>query len=221
MENIYKELDLGHKIVKFRKWKVKDRKALRQVVQENPNDIIKVMVLDCLEDSSVALSPDELQYIFIKIREESISDNFNFSFNCGCGNKNKENIKISDVTNFTFSPFKEISIKDLKVNFCTVKNAKFYNDKILDKSNAENIDIVDLILHIDSINDNIDKTFDEMMDFFMELDSDVFDELMQEYNKMNFKIDNSKKLSCKQCQKEYTFIFDEIPDFFPKDWITR
>ena len=49
--------DLMGKKIKFRKWKVKDKKKFF----ENPNNVLKTkeaLVYDCLEDKNIALSDD-------------------------------------------------------------------------------------------------------------------------------------------------------------------
>lgn len=224
-ETAYYEIDLGHKKVKFRKWKVRDRKNLKKVL-DNPEEILQIMVMNCLEDPNIALSPEELEYLFIKIREKSISESFEFGFKCTCDADKKLNTdtyNISDIIKFTFKPFEEISVKDMKIKFGPVKNIKFYNSKITDSENADISDMIDMILHIESINESVNFTFDTLLEKFLDMDSDDFDEIYEKYSEFKFTIQNKFNITCKnpKCNKEHTFIFDEIPDFFPMTWIKR
>lgn len=225
MEETYYKLDLGHRTIKFRKWKVKDRKQLKKVI-DKPDEILKVMVLDCLEDPNTDLSPEEFEYIFIKIREASISDNFNFGFNCSCGAttmENKENYKISDVIKFTFSEYKDIVIKDkdISIKLGPVRNKKFYNDEVMNPQNADLTETIDLVLHVSEFNNKQDFTYNDLLNYFLDMDADLYDKIFDEYSKYKFSLINTKDINCKRCKKTFKFAFDEIPEFFPETWFKR
>jgi len=154
------EIDLGHKIVKARKWKAKDRKNFKKAV-------VNELVLNCLEDQSIALSNEEIQYILIEIRKLSISDSIDFEYTCR--NCEKDNIK-------------------------------------------------EIAFHIVSINGDISKTFNEIIEYLDNMDINEFDEILNAFNEMKLTIDNTKEFIC-SCGHKQIFEFDEIPGFFPDSWL--
>jgi hypothetical protein len=54
--------------------------------------------------------------------------------------------------------------------------------------------------------------------YFNEMDTDQLDKIVQEYKKQKFIQDNEHECTCTFCGSKQKFIFDEIPDFFPKHW---
>ena len=84
----YIDLNVGNKIVKIRKWKVKDRENFKKDLLKNKDSAEKVakvtldnLVYNCL-DKEYALNPDEIQYVFNNIRINSISDEVEFKYIC-------------------------------------------------------------------------------------------------------------------------------------------
>ena len=220
------ELKVGNKTINFRKWKVKDRLKLKNFIKERPDDTqaiatetLNCLVFDCL-DTKYPLNLDEITYVFANIRKHSISDEITFEYECEmCKTKNKEIIKIDDLYKVNFSDSKEININNLKITLGDVKNIDFYNEKI--KKSDSLID--DFILHIDSINDDNTKSFDELKEFFENLDTDEYDKILDEYSKISFTLDKTHKFKCKNksCKHESSWYFDEVPNLIPENWFNR
>lgn len=230
----FKEIDLGHKKVKVRKWKVKDRNKFKEIMRTVTNknklessstssltkDLIRALVVGCLEEP-IDLSPEELEYLFIKIREISISDEFNLKYTCAeCKTKNDHTLKIEDTISFTFSEYVDITSDNITVKMGKVLNSDFYNNKLYDEKYIDIFDIVDFCLHIHEFNSRKDFTLDSLIEEIAELDTNTLDNLLEQYDKIKFSIVREKEIKCQneKCKKTYNFVFDEIPGFFPKTW---
>jgi len=207
------EIDLGHKIVKARKWKAKDRKNFKKAVLATGDvdkSIVNELVLNCLEDQSIALSNEEIQYILIEIRKLSISDSIDFEYTCrNCEKDNKEKVLIDSINKKEFKPWSEVN----GIEFGDIRNAKFYNE-----NKDEDDDIKEIAFHIVSINGDISKTFNEIIEYLDNMDINEFDEILNAFNEMKLTIDNTKEFIC-SCGHKQIFEFDEIPGFFPDSWL--
>ena len=212
-------IQVGNKNIKVRKWKAKDRKAFKKEVQENNGTnidkiISETLVYSCMEDKNIALTNEEVQYVFTKLRKISISDTFKFVFNCNHCEKNNEIVlKIDDVSKPVFSDFSTIQVDDITLELQDIKNKKFY-----DENKDEFDDSKELAFHIKSINSDMTKSFDDLVNMFDEMDLDKFDRIFEEFQKMNFHIDTTCDCKCMHCGKITTYEFDEIPNFFPDSW---
>jgi DNA-directed RNA polymerase subunit RPC12/RpoP len=209
----YTEVDLGHKIVHIRKWKSKDRKAFKKIftdkTDENTIDqkIVNTLVRTCVQED-VALTYEELQYILIKIRELSISPSFDFEYKCKkCNTNNKSTHEIKDIITFTSAPFEDITVDNLHLELQEIQNAKIYFEKSKQDEFDENME---LAFHIKKINDKFAK-FDDVVDMFDDMDVDKLDVILEQYNKMAFKLKNDKSFKCEDCGHIQKFEFDEIP----------
>ncbi len=215
----YTPIKVGEKTVEIRKWKVKDRVKFKSAFTEdsiNDNVILESLVLNCIKDvDTLALSPDEVQYIMIKIRELSISDNFNFEWECECEHNNELNLKIDDVCTITHGKISDIVIGDNTFGLGDVKNKNFYNKEIVKQ---EDILSFMFAMHLDNVNGKQDFTLDGIMAWLEDLDTSDYDYLMNEFRKMIFTVDYTKEFTCEKCGAKQSFVFDEIPDFFPEDW---
>jgi len=209
----YFSINLGHKTVMARKWKAKDRKNFKKSVKVSDDidvSIINELVINCLENPNEALSNEELQYILIEIRKHSISDTIDFEYICSnCEKDNKEIVKIDDINKPKWENWGIVN----GIEFGNIANAKFYND-----NKDEEDDIKEIAFHTMSINGEIDKTFDEVVEYFDDMDINEFDVILNEFNKMKFSIDNTKEFKC-ECGHTQIFEFDEIPGFFPDSWL--
>ena len=212
----YFEIDLGHRFIKARKWKGKERKDFKKAVLDN--DVEKatenILVRRCLENSDEALSSEELKYVLIQLRKHSLSDVFNFKYVCECGHENNLKLKLDDVSKLEYKPWTEVKVKDNIYQFQNVQNAKFYN-----KNQDPLDDIKEISFYISSINDNEAMTFDEVQDFLGELDIDEFDEVFTSFDEMRCTINDVLEVKCEKCGIKKKFEFDEIPGFIPDSWV--
>jgi len=207
------EIDLGHKKVIARKWKAKDRKNFKKALKISEDidvSIISELVINCLQNPDEALSYEELQYILIEIRKYSISDKVNFEYICDvCEKHNKIRFDLDDINR---PQWEKWGIVD-GIQFGNIVNSKFYND-----NKDEDDDIKELAFHTVSINGVDTYTFDEIVEYFDDMDIARFDAILDKYNKMKFTIGNTKEFQC-ECGNKQVFEFDEIPEFFPDNWL--
>ena len=210
-------VDLGHQQVNVRKWKAKDRKAFKQSLKTEEDiskNILNTLINPCVKEKC-ALGFTEVQYLFVKIRELSLGNDITFKYTCSCGKKNAEAVKISDVNTFSFKPWAPIKTANHIIEIGNVPNIDFYNKKIFD----ENYDSLwEIAFRVKSLDGDIAKGFDEIVEFLENLDIDECDEIMEQYHQMAFTINNVKGFTC-SCGKVNNFEFDEIPEFFPKSWV--
>ena len=208
------EIDLGHKIVNARKWKAKDRNNFKKLVkneQDVEGAIKDALVYACL-DKEYALTEQELQYVFIELRKQSVSDEFEFEYGCSdCEKINKKIIKIDQINKPVWKAFGEVKTENTTVVFQDIQNVKYY------KKNQDDDEINEMAFRVKSINNIETMKFAEIVNFFEEMDIQEFDDIVIEFYEMMFHIDNTIKLTC-DCTNEQEFEFDEIPDFFPKTW---
>ena len=196
-----------------RKWKAKDRKNFKKSVKVTEDvdvSIINELVINCLKNPDEALSYEELQFILIEIRKHSISDKINFEYKCSaCERDNKVEVKIDDINKPQWKKWETVN----GVEFGDIKNAKFYKEN----KDTED-DVKEIAFHTLSINGDVTMTFNEIVNYFDEMDIDEFDTILEKYNEMKFTVDNTKEFTC-QCGHKQTFEFDEIPGFFPDSWL--
>lgn len=220
---VYFDLKVGNKTIKFRKWKVKDREQFRELSQtleesELNLKMIEIFVYNCL-DKEYDLNPDELEFIFAKIREASISPNIKFKRICpNCQTEIEENLKIDDIYKVSFDEIdKTIEIDDLTIKLSNIKNIEYYNKKMKE---SKNIKFTDFILHIESINDE-PLDYDEIYKLLYELDTQTVDTIFEYYDRIRFKIDKTVEFTCKECNFKEKYYFDELPDFFENNWLLK
>lgn len=211
------EIQIGLKTLKVRKWKAKDRKNFKKLSQKEKDisDVIKkTLVYSCLENKYIPLTEQEIEYLFIQLRKISISDEFDFTYTCdNCEFKNTITLKIDDVSKPVFNSYTPIKSKNYEIVLQDIQNKDFY-----EKNKDEFDDVKEIAFRIYSINGDNTKGFNEIIEIFNEMEINEFDYIYEEFQKMNFNIDNTHAVKCSNCN-EYTFFeFDEIQNFFPESW---
>jgi len=212
----YFEIDLGHRVIKARKWKGKERKDFKKMVLDNDVEKAteKILIRRCLENPDTALSSAELKYVLIQIRKQSLGDKFDFEYICECSYKNKLKIKLDDVSKLKYKPWKKIEVNSNTYEFQNIQNAKYYN-----KNQDSLDDVKEISFYTKAINDNESMSFIEVQDFYDNLDIDEFDKVFDEFSKMYCNIDDVHEVQCKECKRKKKFEFDEIPGFIPDSWL--
>lgn len=220
----YQELKIrDNKTIHIRKWKVKDRKAFKNLLSKEemtPFDIANVLVFPCIKEKNTLLTAEEIKFVLSKIREISISDSFTFEFICdneACQKVNTVVLKIEDINKPKYEKWSEVSIGETTVTFNEKVNAEFYYNKIFSDVTDEEKKYIDLALHIEKLGDMDTLSFTDIMELFDELDTDVIDAIFEEYNKQKFVQDNTTEVKC-TCSKVQKFMFDEVPGFLPASW---
>lgn len=208
-------IDLGSKKVTIRKWKGKDKKAFINILKSenpDPNDVVNTLVYSCVEEDYV-FSPDELRYLISRIRAYSFNEDIKIDSLCEkCLAVSKHDLKLSEIIRFRCDPIKSINVKGISIELGEIKNQQLYLNYI------EEDEIFDLLLRIKSINGNDAFTLDGLIEYFDELDIDIFEEIIQTWENSKFKVLDNNVLECKECKHKEEFYFDELPNFFPESW---
>ena len=209
---------LRNKEIKFRKWKVKDKKKFLSA-GDDKYLIKEALVYDCLEDKTIALSEDEYKYILTKIRETSLEDKVHYTFQCGkCNEVYDYDADLNAIMVGVFEPYGDITIKNHIFTMGSLKNRAFYEAATTVANTPDEKFLIDFILHIDAYNDNDGYTFQQYNEIINELDADVFEKVINAWEKMRFKLDNVYEVQCPHCNATEYFEFDDLPGFFPESW---
>lgn len=208
------KLDLGNKTITIRKWKGKDKKNFINDFKEekDQNAFIDHLIYSCI-DEDVVLSQDELKYVLSRIRAISIGDDFDMDFYCEeCGEIHNQTFKITDVIDFEVSKENLIKSGPVKIRLQEVRNKEYYQKAIQED------DLYDFLLRIKSFNNNDGLTLEELEAELENLDVDVLDDVMEQWENIRFKIKDINKVTCPSCNHEELYEFDEIPGFIPDSW---
>lgn len=208
---------INGKTYNFRKWKVKDRLALTKA--RDKSEVRSILVYNCLEDNTVVFDENQYQYALLQIREKSLQKKIHFNLTCEkCGKDYEHEITISDVFKPVDGTYGLIKVGDIEVEVQDVQNRKFYEDTILEITDGEERKLVDFALHIKSINNDENFDFKKVMEFIGNLDIDVFEQIINQWFKMQFRFENTAKVKCPYCENEESYVFDNLPGFFPESW---
>lgn len=219
------EIKLGEgKVIHIRKWKQKDRKNFKNMFIEKGEfttamDLAATVVFPCILEKSTLLTEEEIKYVLGELRRISIGETFSFDFVCDeCDEFNKIELKISEVNKSKISKWGTSSIKGHSIKFGEQINPQFYYNALFEAASEEDKAVIDLVSHIISIDNDDTKTFKELVSMFENMDTDIYDAIIEEFNKQKFKQDLVTEVECTHCKAKQGFLFDEIPGFFPVSW---
>lgn len=227
------KLKIRNKELNVRKWKVKDRIAFKKLLSSAENlaeyDIADVLVFPCIKEQNILLTSEELKWVSTSIRKLSIGETFEFKYIClneNCKNAQATTLTIDSVNIPVYEDWKHIENAKINVKFGEQVKPQFYKDVItkIEKSSDDvfkqfNLELSDLAMHIIEIDDISTMSFNDMLEYLQNLDDDVFEEIVKEYNKQRFTVKNTRSVICEHCQHEQWYVFDAIEDFFPKSWL--
>lgn len=209
-------IKVGNKNLTIRKWKGKDKKKFVSLMKaENPdeNAILDALVYSCIEED-VILSIQEMKYVLTRIRSLSLGDDFNISLTCdNCDTETTHSFKISDVIKSKFIDRNEIVSGDTKIKIGKIKNKNIYLKKV-----AED-DMFDLLLRVEDFCGDESFTLDDLIEKFDNLDVDVLEDIIDQWEAIRFKISDINGVECPQCKARRLYSFDAIPEFFPESWL--
>ncbi len=210
-------IKIRDKVIEFRKWKVKDRKDFSAA--QGSLEKRKALVYNCLKDPNTALDNEEYNFILEKIRAVSIKDEIGYNLQCSnCGKKFSLYVNINDVTDCAFSDYHPIEVENIKIELQDVKNRDFYESAMKVVKDINEKYITDFALHIKSINDNNSLSFQDVVNFILDLDIDIYEKIFKEWDLIRFKCVNLQSVICPHCNKETIYNFNDFPGFFPKSW---
>lgn len=224
-EVIYdKVTKIRDKSIKFRKWKIKDKRKFSEnsFTVDEDNEIIdstSPLVYDCLENPNIILSPEEFRYVFTQIRKESLGNDIEFEFTCAsCESKFNKTLKLTEIVKPMGTKYSDIVVKNIKLGIGDIINKEFYESKIGACISESEEYLVDFLLHINSINNKENFTYDELVTYFDNLDVDISEEILEKWEAQKFYIDDTVEIECPECKVKEIYSFDEIPGFIPESW---
>ena len=219
---------LKDKTLTVRKWKGKDKKRFMNLMQQPEPDedqIMQTLVYNCIESAvgpngvidinDIILSTDEFKYTISMIRSASLGDEIEYNFYCTeCSETKKRIYNITDIIKGSFGDGESISADGVEIILGGIRNKEYYLEKLKEGS------IFDFFLRIKSINGNDSFDLDFLIDFFDDLDIDIIDDVLGQYDDIRFKVDDVNEFVC-DCGHTEKFHFDELPEFFPSEWFNE
>lgn len=199
--------------VNARKWKAKEKFAFKNSLKEGTNNIIEDLVYKCL-DKNVVLSPNEYKYVLAQIRSHSLGEYIELEFFCdSCKQRFRTKISLNEIVKPVYKEITDIKTKNNSITLGTIKNPDFYKKVIVQAPNE-----LDFYLRIQTINDEECFSIEEVIKYFNEMDVDEFEEIIEQWEEIKFKIDDVFEVKCTCCGEGKKYKFDEIPGFFPNSW---
>jgi hypothetical protein len=213
-----KSVKLMDKNIRFRKWKIKDKKKFLS----NKSDSILVkeaLVYDCLEDKKISLSNEEYNFLLIQIREASLKEKIEYFFECpSCEKEHKFTADLTKIVSGDFKQYGLLSSGKHEFVMQRILNRDFYEKHMSEQTDKEEMKLIDFILHIKSYNDNDALSFNELNSIINDLDVDVFEDCFKQWEEMRFKLNSFSNVECPNCKTSTEYEFDDFPGFFPSSW---
>lgn len=209
------------KEIKFRKWRVKDKNRLLDIIENqlDPNLIVDSMVYECIEDREIALSPEEYKYMLIQIRKESISKYIDYEFVCeNCKNEYSFRADLDEIAKPSFKEYGILKSNNTSFKMGHIRNRNFYLDALNDTDDNKLKKMIDFMFHVQELNGSDAFTFDTLFDFVDNMEIDVAEDIFKQWEDMKFKINDICDVTCPHCKFTETFKFDDLPSFFPDEW---
>lgn len=217
------ELKFGKKLVKYRGWKTRDEKAYLILTESKEEledkDLYDTLVLPCLENKAMYFTDAELQMLMIEIRKKSLGESFDVKFICKndkCKTVNDTQVPFDDIVEFRNDTVSNLKVDDIEFFFGDVKNQKLLTERTNGKTNVEKI-FIEMVMRIEKliVKDEVEDTFtyDEITEYMDDLDTKIFDKLIEYYTQNLSSITLKGHLMCHRCGHDNEFLFDEIPNF--------
>jgi len=207
--------------VKISKWNGKTKKEFLKLLKNNnlnENTIINTLLLPYIDKRDYYLNPDEIQYILINLRKISYNKPINYNIKCiECSEViNLEN-DVLDFCSYKMGNF-PIIYKDSEneIYFNVIPNNFLEVSKQIEK--LTNYDIlpntIEMLLHISKFNKKEVNTFEEIYEFYENLDIETLNDIEDFYNKNKSSLELKLDVKCPKCNSKHTYYFDSIPKFF-------
>lgn len=208
---MFKECIINGKKIEFRKWKVKDKKNL-----DKANTTIekrKVIVYDCLKNI-VPLDLDEFNYVLALIRDYSLHNEVTINIECEeCSEGFNISESVENIVSFKDADYSPID----NIELSSIKNIKLYEENINNALTNMERYLIDFAFHIKSINGS-DVSFEEAIQYIENLDVDIFEKIIQEWDKKKSRCIYMKEVTCPYCGKTHVYNLENMNGFFPNSW---
>ena len=209
------EVKFNGRTIKFRKWKVKDKKALDLCKTETEKR--KVYVYGCLDNPNEPLDIEEYNYVLSHIRDYSMSTPLEFSVKCSCGEEFDVSLSASEIVTAVDANYDPIVVDDMVIELGNVRNQEMYEKIVLNSATMSERYISDFAMHITRINYN-DVEYSDVIDFIENLDVDKYEVIFRKWDSQRFKCSFNHEVTCPKCKRKNVYNFEDMPDFFPSTW---
>lgn len=217
------EIKFGKKIVKYRGWKTRDEKAyliLTESKEEiDDKDLFDTLVIPCIENKKMFFSIAEKQKLIIEIRKKSLGESFDIKYICkndACKTVNDVQVNFDEIVEFKDDTVSNIKIDNIEFFFGDIKNPTLLEKMNDNKTNVEKV-FNEMVMRIEKliIDSTVEDTFtfEEISNYIDDLDTHIFDKLVEYYTSNLSSIEMKGTLTCHRCGHQNEFIFDEIPNF--------
>jgi len=214
---MYKEIELNGRTIKYRKWKVKDKRALDNA--DSNLERRKIFVYGCLEDPNTPLDLEEYNYVLALIRDYSLHNTLNYALTCPeCGHSFTIGKTSAQVVQPMPAVYDPIVTNSNTIDIGNVRDQKIYEEKILKCLTPMERYITDFALHIYSINGSDITTIENVIDFLENLDVDEYENIFAQWDIRRFKCNVIHPTKCPSCNAVSDFDFSDMPEFFPTSW---
>lgn len=212
------EVKLRGKSIKFRKWKVKDKKKYLENIKNIPL-AREALIYDCLEDKRIALDDEELKYMLIQIRMASLKDPIEYEFTCEkCKGAYDYSADLSQIVSMEGSNIATLVSGNTELEMSNITNKDFYQELFLSAKTYEAKELVDFMMHIKSVNGNDGFTFEQLNDMVSNMDAKDFEDIFEKWMDARQRVNNVGAVTCPHCGHEEWYEFDALPGFFPQSW---
>lgn len=211
-------INLGtNKEVTITPWKAKHKKQFIKLIESKGDNITgeelaNVLVRQNIDKPDIFLSPDEAQYLLIKIKEISISENVDFNMECDnpeCNESFDVHLTLDKITHYTPSTYSKSEL----VNWRDIPSQTVFA-KVCADNPDENVTDVEMLLHIDAINGEPTIDFKTTLDIMDELDLKYASEIERNFMSVMPFLEMGTSIKCPHCSYEDEYQFDIIPNFF-------
>lgn len=222
------EITTPNGTIHYRKWRVKDKKALE--ASRTLTDMKYALVLNCIEykenEYKFALDNEEVNFLLHNIRRESVHKPLKHTFVCPeCGHTCVKEINLDDIVTTVGGEYEiegKVTVGPNNIEFGNPGDQEIYNEFMsLDDPGDFQLFIMDMILHIKKFNDIEVSNRDDLIKVIKEIDeleSDVADELVEKWNDIRYKVIIDNKVECPECYSANKFNFEDLPGFYPSSW---
>ena len=213
------KVDFGSKSVNFKAWTGRTRKKVQHIStldnitdDEGYEKLVEILIRDHISERDIYLSETEMQYLFLKIREESYDTSYLAEGECPkCGNMQEMKVTPSCIKP-KLSKF-PLEVKELDCRIVDIKTVTEFKKTTEATLKALNDGIttatdIEIIMHIEN-----NKSIIERLDWFDELNLKDIKMLLKKINEAAFQFDIVKKCTCAECGEEGMFETTDMPDF--------
>jgi len=212
---------IGNHTIKFRAWSTKDEKdyliAKDSLDEINDSMLYDMLVLPCLENKELSLSPIEKKKLIIEIRKVSLGSTFPMKYACKkCKNINDLDVELDDIITYKEPKYSEIKAHGMVFHLTSEVSSNLYKrleetDNLIDKA------FLEFLIHIESIEIDgkleDDFSFDELYQFMNDLPSSIFDDIFPKFREMKGTLEFSLTTFCMVCNEKNLVDFDHLPNF--------